>query len=384
MNEQLVDELTASGDLTADWRSSFLAVPRQDFIPDLIWHQDKNRSGPDLVPLHRDQHPDEWQELVSGDGFVITQVDDGRPVGPGEVGDNVTSSASMPKVVALMLKHLDVHGRERVLEIGTGTGWNAALLAHRLGADRVTSIEIDPQVASHARKALSDTGFGAVTVITGDGALGYPPEAPYDRLIATVGSIQIPYAWVEQTRPGGRIVAPSWALDYHGLLAVLTVTQDGTATGQFVDDVSFMRLRNQRIDPRYHVFSYTDEEHEQATVIETGIHPAEVASGDYALGAIIAVGTRVHGCRMGYFPSKDPESNNGILWLVDHDSGSWARQYYDHDSGAPYLVRQYGPRKLWDEVDAAHGWWVDQGKPGADRWRFTVTPVGQHIELVSP
>ncbi len=384
MNGRLVDELLASGHLTPDWAPSFRGVPREDFIPDTIWRQDESRSGADLVPLHRDEHPGLWHELASGDDFVITQVDDGHPVGPDGVGDTVTSSASMPRVVALMLKHLDVHGGDRVLEIGTGTGWNAALLAHRLGADHVTSVEIDHDLASHARKALSAAGFGEVTVITGDGALGYPPTAPYDRLIAAVACSELPYAWVAQTRPGGRIVVPSWALEYHGLLAALTVTDDGTAVGRFVDDVSFMRLRDQRIDPRYQVFSYTDDEHEHATVTETDTHPAEVASGGYALGAIIAIGTRVGDCRKGYFPSKIPHSNDGTLWLTDHDSGSWARLCYDHDHGPPYLVRQYGPRKLWDEVEAAHAWWVDQGRPDADRWRFSVTPQGQRIELTSP
>lgn len=135
----------------------------------------------------------------------------------------------------------------------------------------------------------------------------------------------MPYAWVAQTRPGGRIVAPSWALDYHGLLLALMVAQDGTATGQAVDHVSFMRLRDQPVDPRYDVFSSTDEEEQQATVTETSVHPAEVASGDYALGAVIAIGTRVADCQMDYFPSKDPESNNGTLRLVittpDHGRG---------------------------------------------------------------
>ncbi|MGH3929363.1 MAG: hypothetical protein ACRDTF_05235 [Pseudonocardiaceae bacterium] len=187
-----------------------------------------------------------------------------------------------------------------------------------------------------------------------------------------------------QTRPGGRIVAPCWALEYHGLLAALTVRENGTATGHFVDDASFMRLRDQRIDRRYQVFSYTDDEHEQADVTETEIHPAEVASRDYAFGAIIAIGTRVADCRMGYFPSKDSVSHDGILWLTDHDSGSWARLYYDHDAGAPYTVRQYGPRRLWDEVAAAHSWWVDQGKPDSGRWRFTVTPEEQRIDLIGP
>lgn len=91
-------------------------------------------------------------------------------------------------------------------------------------------------------------------------------------------------------------MAPSWALDYHGLLLALTVAQDGTATGQAGDHVSC----------------------------------------DYALGAVIAIGARVADCQMDYFPSKDPESNNGTLRLVDHDSGSWVRLYYNHDNGGPY------------------------------------------------
>lgn len=247
----------------------------------------------------------------------------------------------------------------------------------------------DPEVAAHARTALSDAGYGGVTTIVRDGALGYSPGAPYDRLIATVACTQMPYTWVAQTRPGGRIVAPSWALDYCGMLLALTVADDGTAAGQFVGDVSFMILRDQRIPQRYQVFSYTDEEHEHATVTETDLHPAEVASGSYSRGAVIAIGTRVPGCRMGYFPSKAPAASrggydNGVLWLIDHDSGSWARLYYDHDSDGPYPVYQYGPRRLWDEVETAHAWWVAQGRPDAGRWRFTVTPQGQQIELVSP
>ena len=89
-----------------------------------------------------------------------------------------TSSASGPVIVAVMLAALDAHEGHRVLEIGTGTGYNAALLTHRLGAEQVTSLEVDPDIATHAREALSDTGFGGVTVITGDGTHGYPPGCP--------------------------------------------------------------------------------------------------------------------------------------------------------------------------------------------------------------
>src|SRR6185437_4526475 len=89
-----------------------------------------------MRPLRRADAPVRWWELAAGEDSVVTQVDDGFPVGPGDGKDLPTSSASMPSVVAAMLKYLDVHGGERVCEIGTGTGWNAALLAHRLRGSR--------------------------------------------------------------------------------------------------------------------------------------------------------------------------------------------------------------------------------------------------------
>lgn len=277
-----------------------------------------------------------------------------------------------------MLGHLGVQGGERVLEIGTGTGWNAALLAHRLGSDRVTSIEVDLEVAGHARKALSDAGFGGVTVITGDGALGYPPGAPYDRLIATVAARRVPYAWVAQTRSGGRIVMPL-DIDYVGVLAALTVADDGTASGSVFDHAAFMLLRDQR---GQRGFSSTDEQDERASVTETSVHPSEVANPHHRLGSVIAIGSRVDSCRMAYYPPAELDDREGIVWMADDDSGSWARLHHDPDSDGPHTVYQHGPRRLWDEVEAAHRWWVDQGEPGADRWRLTVTPEGQRIELI--
>lgn len=332
------------------------------------------------MPVRRDGDPEQWWRLVAGDEALVTQVDDGHPVGPGDVGEIATSSASMPRVVALMLEHLDVNDGDRVLEIGTGAGYNAALLAHRLGADRVTTIEIDAEVAAHARSALSDAGYGEVTTVIGDGADGYPPRAPYDRLIATAACPQVPYAWVAQTRPAGRIVAP-WAPDYYGLLIALTVSDDGTATGEVVDHVSFMLLRDPRIDRRRRTYRAGADEEDQASIGETAVDLAEVANGDHALGGVVAIATRVPDCRMGYFPATDPEDDS-TLWLADHRSGSWARVHHRTGHGSRCPVHQYGPRRLWDEVEAAHGWWVEQGRPAADCWRLTVTPEGQRIELV--
>jgi protein-L-isoaspartate O-methyltransferase len=198
---QLLDRVIARGELTPAWSKAFAAVLRHRFIPDTIWITD----GAGLVPLDRHRDPHEWLQRAYAPAAVITQVDDGHPAGPGERGRYITSSASHPGVVALMLAALDAEPGRRVLEIGTGTGYHAALLAHRLGAGTVTSIEIDSRIAEHARRALASTGY-PVTVITGDGAEDYSPLAPYDRIMSTAAVRQVPYAWIEQTHPGGMIL----------------------------------------------------------------------------------------------------------------------------------------------------------------------------------
>ncbi|MGH3924892.1 MAG: methyltransferase domain-containing protein, partial [Pseudonocardiaceae bacterium] len=230
-----MDELARWKEAVAPWWPVLATVPRHRFIPDTVWIENPE-PWPTLVPVDRGDDPDRWLELTYGhDDPVVTQVDDGQPSGPGLAGAMQTSSASAPDIVAIMLAALDAHPGERVLEIGTGTGYNAALLAHRLGAQQVTSIEIDPDVAARARRALSETGYGQVCAVTGDGAVGYPPGAPYDRVIATASVHRIPYPWVAQTRPGGRILLP-WANSYTGMLVSLTVDEHGNAHGGIVGD----------------------------------------------------------------------------------------------------------------------------------------------------
>ncbi|MDQ2709050.1 MAG: methyltransferase domain-containing protein [Actinomycetota bacterium] len=107
-----------------------------------------------------------------------------------------------------MLHELDPQPGMRVLEIGTGTGWNAALLAELVGPHNVTTIEVDPAVAEAARQRLTAARFADVTLITGDGLLGWPPAAPYRRVLATVGVDAVPYQWIEQVSAGGRLVLP--------------------------------------------------------------------------------------------------------------------------------------------------------------------------------
>ena len=142
---------------------------------------------------------------------------------------------------------LDIKPGQRVLEIGTGTGYSAALLAHRLGCENVVSMEIDPNTAEQARINLTKANY-PVTVVTGDGVKGYQPGAPFDRIISTASVLagQLPYVWVEQTVAGGMILTP-WGTSFrNGELVSLVVQSDGTAIGMIVDAVAFMRLRSQR------------------------------------------------------------------------------------------------------------------------------------------
>ena len=161
-----------------------------------------------------------------------------------------TSSSSSPRIMARMINALDLSPGMRILEIGTGTGYNAAVLAYLLGEHSVISIEIDPEVAENARAALHRAGY-RVKVITGDGEGGYPPGAPYDRIIVTAAAHTVPYAWVEQTRPGGVILVP-WAPTVHpdSPLARLTVCDDGTADGRFIGTGGFMPMSAQHLLPR--------------------------------------------------------------------------------------------------------------------------------------
>ncbi len=121
----------------------------------------------------------------------------------------VLSCASQPGIVALLLDQLRPQPGDRVLEIGAGTGYNAALLAHLVGKEgHVTAIDVDGDIVDYARERLAVAGIGNVEVVLGDGARGHEPGAPYDGIIASVGAYGIPGDWLSQLAPGGRLVVP--------------------------------------------------------------------------------------------------------------------------------------------------------------------------------
>jgi protein-L-isoaspartate(D-aspartate) O-methyltransferase len=118
---------------------------------------------------------------------------------------------SQPFVVALMTQLLELTPESRILEIGTGSGYQAALLGELAG--EVYSIEVVPELAELAKTRLAEMGYANVHVRAGNGRLGWPEAAPFDGVIVTAAAEEIPASLVEQLRPGGRMVIPvntSW------------------------------------------------------------------------------------------------------------------------------------------------------------------------------
>jgi len=113
---------------------------------------------------------------------------------------------SQPYIVALMTECLELEGKEKVLEIGTGSGYQAAILAEL--AAQVYSIERFERLAESAKETLGAMGYTNIQIKTGDGTLGWPQEAPFDRIIITAASPSIPPPLVEQLKDGGRMILP--------------------------------------------------------------------------------------------------------------------------------------------------------------------------------
>ncbi|MEU8138820.1 methyltransferase domain-containing protein [Streptodolium elevatio] len=179
------------------WADIFAAVPRAVFVPDLVWAHD-NATGA-YTALDRSSDPDAWTAAVYGNTALVTQWDDGDHTGT-DRGTVASSSASMPSVVADMLYDLAVDDGDRVLDVGTGTGWTAALLAARLGVDQVVTVEVDPDLAEQARTNLAQAGL-PVPVVTGDGAAGWPDGAPYDLVHVTAGTRRPPHPVARKPGP---------------------------------------------------------------------------------------------------------------------------------------------------------------------------------------
>ncbi|MGW5096292.1 methyltransferase, FxLD system [Streptomyces nodosus] len=177
LRSQLIDHLVETGCVrTPRVEEAMRTVPRHLFVPN--------------APL----------EKAYGNAPVDTKLD--------ESGTSI-SCASQPDIVGMMLEQLDVEPGQKILELGAGTGFNAGLLGYLVGeTGHVTTIDVDKDIVDAARGGLAAADIHNVEVILGDGAVGHAPNAPYDRIEATVGAHGVPHAWLDQLAPGGRLLTP--------------------------------------------------------------------------------------------------------------------------------------------------------------------------------
>ncbi|MGH3899796.1 MAG: methyltransferase domain-containing protein [Pseudonocardiaceae bacterium] len=317
-------------------------VPRALFIPDTVWVDDG--SGDALVALSKHTDPNGWRAVVSANAPVITQINFGD-VQPGRKGSIPSSSCSQPSIVADMLDALGAQPGQSVLEIGTGTGWNAALLSRRVGEyGRVVTIEVDSCLAKGARRALTNSGYNPL-VITGDGMAGYSAGAPYDRVISTASIREVvPRAWLDQLRPTGRLVTP-WGTDWsNGVMLTLKLDKNGAATGRFSGDLAFMRVRDQR--RALYGWEPADSDVERAKISTTQCRGSDLDRMLNPDKGTFAIGARLACCCLVMEWNKHGKLHHN-LELDDGATKSWARLDANLNDPAPFTVQQLGPRKLW-------------------------------------
>lgn len=161
----------------------------------------------------------------------------------------VVASSSQPTMMAIMLDQMRLKPGDNVLEIGTATGYNAAIMAHIVGQHGyITSIEIDKDLAQQAEKNLSRARFSDVRVVNADGAYGYLPRAAYDHIIATAGVWDIPPAWIRQLKDTGCLLAPIWVNGMQ-VSALFNQEEGGTLLSTDNRGCSFVYVRGEEAVP---------------------------------------------------------------------------------------------------------------------------------------
>ncbi len=353
MRHALVEALQRRRALTDDRvAEAFARVPRHHFLPGVA------------------------AEEVYSDRAILTKVQDG-------VG---LSSSSQPAIMAIMLQQLLVEPGQRVLEIGAGTGYNAALLRDLVGPrGRVTTIDVDDDIVEGARAHLAVAGYDDVTVILGDGGYGYPAHAPYDRIILTVGAADVLPAWMEQLRPEGLLVLPI-QLGAGMYSVALRKRRDGTLISESLAPCGFIRLRgvfasNER-EVRlgyWHAYVEPGPRLDPTRLAEllaqaTDTAPLPAQAGDAVLflsfcGEPLA--------RLLHWATGPNDSNFSRDALIDTEAMSaclfppWQEP---GDDSPVTTVQLYGSRVAYERLSALLNRWESLGRPRLADIRLLVTP----------
>jgi protein-L-isoaspartate O-methyltransferase len=278
-----------------------------------------------------------------------------------------TSSSTLPGLIVRMLHLLDPRPGHQVLDVGTGSGYSAALLSHRLGDGRVTSIDVDTYLVDAARERLAS--FGRSPRLEIRDATGELPDGGYDKILATVSVRPVPHRWLEALRPGGRIIT---TIVGTSLLVSADMGDDGIARGQILaDPANFMRTRQSpdyppRLDQVYD--AARDAPGDDVRRIDG---PLPDLWTDWSLRSLFELDSPDIENR-----SATLDDGSEIIWLLGSD-GSWARA-----EGANGSVHQSGPRRLWDDLERVQKRWSDARRFALHELAVTLAP--NRSTLTSP
>lgn len=359
----LASGLVAGGVVRSRWlRRAFEETPREMFVPRFY----RSEYGREVLLDGTDpQQQQEWLRGVYTDAALTVQLTPAPDLAHGAGAP--TSSSSMPTVMAGMLEALDLQPGHRVLEIGTGTGYNTALLCHRVGADNVTSVELDPRLAAAALQALTAVGL-TPAVHTGDGAAGLAAAASFDRIIVTAATDHIPSAWISQLSPGGAIV-----VDLRGSLAGSLLRLTGM-DGEVVEGTllnlpgAFMPLRTRLNSPHRNGETWDqvfDQRNPQRTT--TPVSPGLVADDPSFrfMAQLHLAGRRLRGFLR---PLRGAELSGRCT------DGSWFIAGLHPDDDGLFPVAQGGPQRLWDTVESCYALWRRLSEPNVEQFGVTAYP----------
>lgn len=361
----LTQQLADATVLDRSWRAAFESTPRHIFTPRFYRH--------DMTVLDDSdpRHQREWLDAVYRDDSLATQY---SPV-PGTDLMWPTSSSTKPSLMARMLTLLDVHSGHRVMEIGTGTGYNTALLCHRLGDGNVASIDIDPDLVATARARLAELGQYP-TLASGDGSQGIPDAAPFDRIIATCAVPAVPPQWITQLREDGVIVTDLRG-EISSNLTVFRKINPRTIEGRVLTTPGhFMWLRSHADNPLRdgdEFFGVIDRD--GATQRLTQLDPGVLDHPDLRF----LLQLREPTIQAVWRVTRDITE---LLCIHDRD-GAWAEVDVSARHGQ-HTVAQGGPRRIWDRVEHIAALWSQLGRPSADRFGLTVTKDQQRLWLDTP
>ncbi|MFK4089233.1 methyltransferase domain-containing protein [Kribbella sp. NPDC020789] len=330
-----------------EWRDAVAATPRHLLVPKW-WEPVKNSFAFEWELVSPDPG-DPWSRAYS-DETLVTRVGASHAdlAESGEIGVGApTSSSTLPGLIVRMLHLLDAQPGQQVLDIGTGSGYSAALLGHRLGDDRVTSIDVDSYLVRAARERLAS--FGREPRIEVADATGQLPEGDYDRMLATVSVRPVPASWLSMLRPGGRIVT---TIAQTSLLVSATLERGLVARGTVqADPASFMRTRSgQNYPPRLDEV-YSAARDAEGDEVRGLAGPVPDFWSDWQLRALYELDSPDIEHRAGR-----GDDGTSIVWLLAAD-GSWARA----EEGAG-RVHQSGERRLWDDLERVRARWEEAGR----------------------